>query len=81
MTAKFVREDVVHLGHRVDTADGSRIYFLCEKRRLMGALYSGPGHENPPMYEPGIEVFHVFDDADCMTCIVAQARIEARYHG
>ncbi len=71
---KFVREDVVHYGHRVDTEDGSRVYFLCEKDRLLGALYSGPGFDDLPMYTPGLEVFHVFDGVDCMTCLVAEAR-------
>jgi len=74
VTARFVREDVVHLGHRVDTVDGSRVYFLCEKKMLLGALYGGPGYDRPPMYEPGVEVFHVFDDTDCMTCIVIEGR-------
>jgi len=74
VTAKFVRENVVHLGHRVDTEDGSRVYFLCEKKRLMSALYGGPEYDKPPMYEPGVEAFHVFDDADCTTCIVVEGR-------
>lgn len=74
MTAAFVREDVVHFGHRVDTKDGSRIYFVCEKKGFMSALYGGPGLDNPPMYEPGVEAFHVSDDVDCMTCLVAEGR-------
>lgn len=74
MTARFVREDVVHIGNRVDTPNGSRVWFLCDRVRLMGALYGGPGRDQPPMYEPGVEVFHVFDEADCMTCLVIEAR-------
>jgi hypothetical protein len=71
---RFVHNNVVHLGHRVDTEDGSRVYFLCENKMLLGALFGGPGHDKLPMYEPGVEAFHVFDDADCMTCIVVEGR-------
>lgn len=67
-----MREDVVHFGNRADTKNGSRVYFLCERARLMGALYGGPGHDKPPMYVPGVEAFHVFDDVDCMTCLVLE---------
>lgn len=49
--------------------------FLCERIRLVNALYGGPGHDRPPMYEPGVEAFRVFDDVDCMTCLVMEARI------
>lgn len=74
MRARYVRDDVVHYGNRVDTADGSRVYFLCEHASLLGAFYGGPGHDRLPMYEPGVEVFYVLDDVDCMTCLVAEAR-------
>lgn len=75
MMARFVRDDVVHWGNRADMTEiGSRVYFLCERDRLLGALYGGPGYDYPPMYEPGVEVFHVFDNVDCMTCLVMEAR-------
>lgn len=71
MRSRFVRADVVHYGTRIDVGElGVRVYFLCERERLLGALYGGPGHDAPPMYEPGLEVFHIFDDVDCMTCLV-----------
>lgn len=76
--SRFVRADVVHWGNRVDTEDGSRVYFLCERIRLVGALYGGPGHDRLPMYEPGVEAFHALDDVDCMTCLVIEARIGSK---
>lgn len=78
MRIKFVRDDVVHWGNRLETEDGTRVYFLCERIRLVGALYGGPEHDRPPMYEPGVEAFHVFDDVDCMTCLVIEARIGSK---
>lgn len=73
MTAKFVREDVVHFGNQTDEHRW-RVYFLCERARLMSALYGGPGHDAPPMYMLGIDTFHTSDDVDCMTCLVLEAR-------
>lgn len=78
MRAKFVRDDVVHFGNRLDTEDGLRVYFLCERIRLVNALYGGSGHDKLPLYEPGMEVFHVLDGVDCMTCLVIEARIGDR---
>lgn len=76
MRSKFVRDDVVHYGTRMEVTEmGTRVYFLCERERLLGALYGGTGHNSLPMYEPGLEVFHVFDNVDCMTCLVLEARL------
>lgn len=75
MTARFVREDVVHLGYRVSMGSGSKIYLLCDRRRIFSTPHGWLGCDNPPLYEPGVEVFHVFDDADCMTCIVVEGRL------
>lgn len=75
MRTKYVRDDVVHYGNRIDVSEiGIRVYFLCEREHLLSALYGGPWHDAPPMYVPGVEVFHVFDDVDCMTCLVLEAR-------
>lgn len=71
---KFVREAIVHYGFLIDTEDGPRVYFLCERKRLLGALYGGDGRERPPLYTPGLETFRIYDDVDCMTCLVAEAR-------
>lgn len=58
---KFVRDDVVHYGYRAETEHGSRVWFLCERERLLSALYGKA--DAPLMYEPGVEVFHVVDEA------------------
>lgn len=75
MTSKFVHEDIVHYGHRVTAVEGESLaYFLCERDGLMNALYGGAQRDELPMYVLGVEVFHVIDVVDCMTCLVIKAR-------
>ncbi len=74
--ARFVREGVVHFGAVAGLAgsDGPAVYFLCEKKKLLLAMYGGPGFDNPPVYKLNVEAFHVVDDVDCMMCLVAEGR-------
>ncbi len=72
---KYVRDDVVHFGYRVDTEyRGGRepvVYLLCEKAQAFAAAYGARG--SSCLYRLGVEAFHVFDDVDCMTCLVTEA--------
>lgn len=72
--SRFVRENVVHFGNRVDTEYGLATYLLCEKDEFFGALYGWRSLKVPPVFELGVEVF---DDVDCMTCLVAEGRRHA----
>lgn len=75
MSARFIRDDVVHWGNCLEMEDGSHVYFLCERIRLVNALYGGPEHDRLSMYALDVEAFHTLDDVDCMTCLVMRARI------
>lgn len=72
--ATFVRDGIVHYGRAVESERGTRIWFLCERKRFMRTLYGGSGSDRLPIYEPGVETFHVARDVDCMTCLIVEAR-------
>lgn len=70
--SRFVYGDVVHFGRRVDTKDGTAVYLLCEKNKVLAFMYGGAVRSH--LHAPGVDVFDVFDNVDCMACLVAEAR-------
>lgn len=75
VNVKFARENIVHIGLKLGPR---RVYFLCERNKRVRALYGGSGHRDLPVYKLDAEIFRVYDDVDCMTCLSIKARGGAR---
>ncbi len=60
--ARYCRQGIVHLGRLRGSPDGIDVVVT-----LCGAWFVCP-------FPFGVEVFHVLDDVDCMSCLVKEAR-------